>query len=116
MTIGIYILSSHFHNVQFGHSSQLLLNYPNTLETEPSRLSTASTMDSSTPITSTQLKCTAAVPDSNGYVPPSSCNANYGFYPSFEWNLAFAVFFGMTTLAHLIQMFVYRKVRPFFPL
>ncbi|KAK5655742.1 hypothetical protein OQA88_5279 [Cercophora sp. LCS_1] len=53
--------------------------------------------------------CTSAIPDRNGYVPPDACNSNYGFYPSWEWNLVFAVFFGLTTLIHAVQMFVYRK-------
>src|SRR4051794_10295906 len=68
-------------------------------------------MSSPTATTPAVPECTTAIPDSNGYVPPSSCNANYGFYPSWEWNLAFAIFFGLTTLAHVVQMFVYRKVR-----
>jgi len=67
----------------------------------------------STSATEAPPKCTTAVPDSNGYVPPSACNANYPFYPSFEWNVAFTVFFALTTLVHLGQMFVYRKVRTY---
>ncbi|KAK0732323.1 RTA1 like protein-domain-containing protein [Lasiosphaeris hirsuta] len=66
-------------------------------------------MLNSTSTTAALPECTTAVPDSNGYVPPSACNANYGFYPSWEWNLAFAVFFGLTTLVHLVQLFAYRK-------
>lgn len=54
--------------------------------------------------------CTSAIPDHYGYVPPDACNANYGFYPSWEWNLVFAVVFGLTTLGHTVQMFVYQKV------
>ncbi|KAK0612120.1 RTA1 like protein-domain-containing protein [Immersiella caudata] len=66
-------------------------------------------MESTTPTAPSEPECTTAVPDANGYVPPTACNANYGFYPSWGWNLAFAVFFGITTLIHLVQMFVYRK-------
>lgn len=55
--------------------------------------------------------CTTAVPDNNGYVPPDACNANYGFYPSWEWNLVFAVVFGLTSLVHTAQAVVFRKVR-----
>ncbi|KAK0648568.1 RTA1 like protein-domain-containing protein [Cercophora newfieldiana] len=66
-------------------------------------------MDSPTPTTPALPECTTAIPDNNGYVPPTACNANYGFYPSFEWNLVFAVLFGLTTLVHLGQMFKYRK-------
>lgn len=56
--------------------------------------------------------CTTATPSAHGYVPPTACNANYGFHPSFEWNLVFAVAFGITTVAHAIQTFHYRKVPP----
>ncbi|KAH8898861.1 hypothetical protein GQ53DRAFT_612491, partial [Thozetella sp. PMI_491] len=47
--------------------------------------------------------CTTAVPDHYGHVPPDACNANYGFYPSWEWNLVFAIGFALTTLVHLVQ-------------
>ncbi|KAK4444548.1 putative lipid transporter atnI [Podospora aff. communis PSN243] len=66
-------------------------------------------MSDSTPTTAAEPQCTTAIPDANGYVPPSACNANYGYYPSWSWNLAFAVLFGLTTLIHLVQTFVYRK-------
>lgn len=55
--------------------------------------------------------CTTAVPDANGYVPPDACNANYGFYPRWEDNAAFAIAFGLTTCAHLAQAIALRKVR-----
>lgn len=54
--------------------------------------------------------CTTAVPDPNGYVPPDACNANYGFYPRWEDNAAFAAVFGLTTAAHLAQSIVLKKV------
>lgn len=54
--------------------------------------------------------CTTAVPDKNGYVPPESCNANYGFYPKWQDNMAFAALFALTTVAHLTQCIVYKKV------
>ncbi|PTB36185.1 hypothetical protein M441DRAFT_122346, partial [Trichoderma asperellum CBS 433.97] len=53
--------------------------------------------------------CTTAVPDANGYVPPDACNANYGFYPRWEDNAAFAIAFGLTTCAHLAQAIVLKK-------
>ncbi|KAL6890071.1 RTA1 like domain-containing protein [Trichoderma evansii] len=53
--------------------------------------------------------CTSAVPDSNGYVPPDACNANYGFYPRWEDNAAFAIAFSLTTCAHLAQAIVVKK-------
>lgn len=55
--------------------------------------------------------CTTAVPDTNGYVPPDACNANYGFYPRWEDNAAFAIAFGLTTCAHLAQAVTLKKVR-----
>lgn len=52
----------------------------------------------------------SAVPGKYGHVPPDACNSYYNFYPSFEGNLAFAVLFGISTVAHLIQAIVYKKV------
>jgi hypothetical protein len=57
--------------------------------------------------------CTTAIPDKYGYVPPDSCNANYGFYPQWEDNTAFAVAFGLSTVAHLVQAIILKKVCPF---
>ncbi|KAK4097356.1 hypothetical protein N658DRAFT_434157 [Parathielavia hyrcaniae] len=48
--------------------------------------------------------CTTATPDSRGYVPPQACNAHYGFYPSWEWNLVFAVGFLVASVLHAAQM------------
>ncbi|KAL2679255.1 hypothetical protein Neosp_010022 [[Neocosmospora] mangrovei] len=53
--------------------------------------------------------CTTAIPDKYGYVPPDSCNANYGFYPQWEDNTAFAVAFGLSTVAHLAQAIILKK-------
>ncbi|CVL08833.1 related to phospholipid-translocating ATPase [Fusarium proliferatum] len=53
--------------------------------------------------------CTTAVPDKYGYVPPDSCNANYGFYPNWEDNTAFAVAFGLSTVAHLAQAIILKQ-------
>lgn len=71
------------------------------------------TMDSPpSPTAPPPPSCTTAIPSAYGYVPPTACNANYGFHPSFEWNIVFAVAFGITTVAHVIQTFHYRKVSP----
>jgi hypothetical protein len=59
---------------------------------------------------SSTATCTTAVPDKYGYVPPDSCNANYGFYPQWEDNTAFAVVFGLSTVAHLAQAVILKKV------
>ncbi|KAH7268778.1 RTA1 like protein-domain-containing protein [Fusarium solani] len=53
--------------------------------------------------------CTTVIPDKYGYVPPDSCNANYGFYPQWEDNTAFAVAFGLSTVAHLVQAIILKK-------
>jgi hypothetical protein len=63
-----------------------------------------STTSSATP------SCTTAVPDKYGYVPPDSCDANYGFYPNWEDNTAFAVAFGLSTVAHLAQAIILKQV------
>lgn len=54
--------------------------------------------------------CTTATPDQNGYVPPEACNANYGFYPKWQDNMAFAVVFGLITITHLGQAIGFKKV------
>ncbi len=67
-------------------------------------------MDAPTPTqTTAPPKCTTAIPDKYGFVPPDSCNANYGFYPSWEWNLVFAIAFALTSLAHVVQAIIFRK-------
>ncbi|KAJ6445102.1 RTA1 domain-containingprotein [Purpureocillium lavendulum] len=72
-----------------------------------STLTVAASM-SSTSLTASPT-CTTAVPDKNGYVPPDSCNANYGFYPQWEDNVAFAIAFGLATAAHLAQAIILKK-------
>lgn len=54
--------------------------------------------------------CTTAVPDQYGRVPLDACNSVYPFDPSFAGNLSFAALFGLTTLAHLVQAFAFKKV------
>ncbi|KAK4118503.1 hypothetical protein N657DRAFT_371230 [Parathielavia appendiculata] len=58
---------------------------------------------------SPQPTCTTAIPDSRGYVPPTACNAHYGFYPSWEWNLVFAIAFFLASLLHIAQMLAHKK-------
>jgi hypothetical protein len=67
--------------------------------------------DASTPTSSDAMpSCTTAVPDQYGYVPTDACNSYYNFYPNYAGNLAFAVLFGLTTLVHLVQAIVHKKV------
>ena len=54
--------------------------------------------------------CTTAVPGKYGRVPIDACNAYYAYDPNFVGNLAFAVLFGLTTLAHLALAIIYKKV------
>ncbi|KAH7467679.1 Hsp70/Hsp90 co-chaperone CNS1 [Fusarium oxysporum f. sp. albedinis] len=60
-------------------------------------------------VASATPSCTTAAPDKYGYVPPDSCNANYGFYPNWEYNTAFAVAFGLSTVAHLAQAIILKQ-------
>ncbi|KAF5685293.1 phospholipid-translocating ATPase [Fusarium denticulatum] len=53
--------------------------------------------------------CTNAVPDKYVYVPPDSYNTNYGFYPNWEDNTAFAVAFDLSTVAHLAQAVILKQ-------
>ena len=73
----------------------------------PTTTITASTTLSSSGATAS---CVSAVPGKYGYVPPTACNALYGYNPSFAAAIAFAVIFGIVTGAHLIQAVSYRRV------
>lgn len=59
--------------------------------------------------TSPAATCTTAVPGANGHVPIDACNSYYTFDPSFAWNLAFTVLFGLTTVGHVWQSVTFRK-------
>ena len=60
--------------------------------------------------------CTTAVPNpTNGNVPITACNSYYNFDPSFPAAVAFAVFFGLLTVGHIVRAAVHRKVRPPIP-
>ncbi|KAF5980302.1 phospholipid-translocating ATPase [Fusarium bulbicola] len=63
----------------------------------------------SSTVSSATSSCTTAVPDKYGYVPPDSCNANYGFYPNWKDNTAFAVAFGLSTVAHVAQAIILKQ-------
>ncbi|KAG9187403.1 hypothetical protein G6011_05274 [Alternaria panax] len=52
---------------------------------------------------------TTAVPGPYGYVSPSSCNALYLYNPSFPAVIAFAVLFGLLTVAHILLAILHRK-------
>ncbi|KAI9034939.1 RTA1 domain-containing protein [Aspergillus affinis] len=68
-----------------------------------------------TPTTATSASATASptcidiAPGKNGYLPPEACGSLLFYEPSFGAAILFAVLFGLTTLAHIIQAFVYNK-------
>ncbi|KAK1707919.1 RTA1 domain-containing protein [Colletotrichum lupini] len=70
-----------------------------------------STRASTASVTSSDLlpSCTTAVPGKYGHVPIDACNSYYAFDPSFRGNVAFAVLFGMSFVAHIAQAILYRK-------
>ncbi|KAG7123811.1 lipid transporter atnI like protein [Verticillium longisporum] len=53
--------------------------------------------------------CTTAVPGKHGKVPYDACNSNSNFEPDFAVNCAFAVLFGLTLGAHLVQAVTWKK-------
>ncbi|KAJ5897049.1 lipid transporter atnI [Penicillium subrubescens] len=71
---------------------------------------TATTSLSSTTISSTATAtCLNIAPGKNGYLPPEACDVVLYYVPSFAAAVLFCVFYGMTTLTHLIQAVVYKK-------
>ncbi|CAJ2500775.1 Uu.00g036280.m01.CDS01 [Anthostomella pinea] len=54
--------------------------------------------------------CTTAVPGPNGHVPPDACNSYYNYDPQFVPAVAVAVIFGLLTVVHLTEAFIFRKV------
>ncbi|KAK3935800.1 RTA1 domain-containing protein [Diplogelasinospora grovesii] len=70
--------------------------------------STTTSLPSST-TSGASPSCTTAVPGEYGHVPLDACNSYYNFDPSYAGNLAFAILFGMTSFAHLVQAILYRK-------
>jgi hypothetical protein len=73
-------------------------------------MSTTTYTSTTTTVSSATATCTTATPDRYGRVPVDACNSNYFFDPSFAANLAFCVLFGMTTLVHLVQAILFKKV------
>jgi hypothetical protein len=49
-------------------------------------------------------------PNSVGYVPPEGCGNILLYEASFAAAVLFAVLFGLTTIVHIIQAFMYKKV------
>lgn len=73
-------------------------------------MATPTTTQSASTTTSTSApSCTTAVPGRYGYVPPDACNAQWAYAPSFEAAIAFAVLFGILTIAHFALAITFRK-------
>ncbi|CAM1511689.1 Fc.00g092020.m01.CDS01 [Cosmosporella sp. VM-42] len=73
-------------------------------------MATATTTDFATRTSaSATSSCTTATPGKYGHVPLDACNSQYPYNPSFEGNLAFAVLFGLVTIAHLVLAIIYKK-------
>jgi hypothetical protein len=49
-------------------------------------------------------------PGKNGYLPPESCDVILYYVPSFAAAILFCALYGLTTLVHIIQAAVYKKV------
>ncbi|KUJ13210.1 RTA1-domain-containing protein [Mollisia scopiformis] len=63
----------------------------------------------STTVASATATCTTAVPDKNGYVDPSACNALYEYYPSFGAAVLFSFLFSTVTALHIFQAAKFHK-------
>ncbi|GAQ05992.1 hypothetical protein ALT_3313 [Aspergillus lentulus] len=53
--------------------------------------------------------CTHPKPGKNGYLPPEACDAILLYVPSFGAAIFFTILFGLTTLCHIVQAFIYKK-------
>ncbi|KIA75996.1 hypothetical protein HK57_00173 [Aspergillus ustus] len=69
---------------------------------------TATVSATSASATSTET-CFHMTPNKVGYVPPEGCGNILMYEASFPAAILFAVLFGLTTLVHIIQAFVYKK-------
>lgn len=73
----------------------------------------SSAISSAATATSTAT-CVTATPGKYGYVPPDACNSNYNYFPNYGAAIAVTVLFGLVTLAHVVQAFVYKRVSRIF--
>lgn len=53
--------------------------------------------------------CTTAIPSKYGYVPPTACNSNFNFSPSFPAAVAVSIIFGLLTATHLTEALLFKK-------
>src|SRR5450432_446133 len=76
--------------------------------------SLTSTVDFSSTTTATPSEspsCVDVTPGENGYVPPTACNAQYNYSPSFAFAVLFTILFGLTLLVHIYQSIIHKKAR-----
>lgn len=55
--------------------------------------------------------CVTAIPGPNGHVPIDACNSYYNFDPQLAPAVAAAVLFGVLTGMHIVEAFIFLKVR-----
>jgi hypothetical protein len=67
---------------------------------------TTSASETSTPT------CLPIPPKENGYVPPGGCGNIHMYEASFAAPVLFSVLFGLTTIIHIVQAIMFKKVRP----
>lgn len=68
---------------------------------------------SSTTTASASATCTTAIPDKNGHVDPSACNAIYEYYPSFAAAILFSGLLLAAVILHIFQAAKFKKVSIF---
>lgn len=59
---------------------------------------------------SSSAACVTVTPGKDGYLPPYACGDLLYYVPSFGAAVAFTVLFCLTTLTHIVQGAVYKKV------
>ncbi|TVY52979.1 Protein RTA1 [Lachnellula cervina] len=64
---------------------------------------------SSTTTASASATCTSAIPDKNGHVDPSACNAIYEYYPSFAAAILFSGLLLAAAILHIFQAAKFKK-------
>ncbi|TVY14480.1 Protein RTA1 [Lachnellula arida] len=64
---------------------------------------------SSTGTASASATCTSAIPDKNGHVDPSACNAIYEYYPSFGAAILFSGLLLAAVIMHISQAAKFKK-------
>ncbi|KAI1334609.1 RTA1 like protein-domain-containing protein [Xylariaceae sp. FL0016] len=65
--------------------------------------------DGNTDGAETSSNCVTATPRPNGHVPVDACNSYYNYDPQFAPAVAVAVIFGLLTIVHVVEAFVFRK-------